>query len=57
MQTMLIENSSKKRKDRCVWTTNDYMNFLYTLLISLEDILRADFVSALWCFVRPKKFI
>jgi len=54
---MLIENSSKKRKDRCVWTTNDYMNFLYTLLISLEDILRADFVSALWCFVRPKKFI
>jgi len=44
---MLIENSKLTKKNRRVWTVNDYRNFIYTRLISVEEILRADFVSSL----------
>ena len=49
IKTVVIEDSRKVKAKRREWVLGDYNNFLTRGLVSVHDILSADFVSMNIC--------
>jgi len=49
MKTVVVEDSRKVKAKRRQWVLGDYNNFLTRGLVSVHDILTADFISVNIC--------